>query len=93
MGPFFAVCRIEFDGGSEEGFKCVDEYNWCIPIEHACNSLQNCPGGDDEDDVLCTFTQQGQSEPPKLNTIRPVLGQCWPALSQHCLDIPCLLAI
>ena len=36
----------------EPGFRCRED-NLCIPRDHICNKLENCPDGSDEEDELC----------------------------------------
>lgn len=46
------ACEFIFQDKELPGFKCA-EINWCIPKQHLCNSVPNCPQGSDEDASLC----------------------------------------
>ncbi len=48
-----AECHFSLHGTTFRGFKCRRPDTWCIPREHQCNGLVNCPDGSDEDPRLC----------------------------------------
>ncbi len=51
-------CKFKHQGKEYAGFKCV-KADWCIPMEHVCNQLPNCPDESDEDQQMC----QGMPQP------------------------------
>ncbi len=55
----FPECDFKFRGRTIPGFRCQSD-PWCIPIEHACNKLDNCPDRSDERTEYCNSKCQSQ---------------------------------
>lgn len=45
-------CDFKFRGKTIAGFRCQN-VAWCIPSEHSCNKLSNCPDNSDESSAYC----------------------------------------
>ncbi len=57
MMTCLSECSFSTSGVSQAGFMCRSEL-LCIPFEHTCNGLDNCPDGSDEEEALCEGRSQ-----------------------------------